>query len=50
MQFETALSFLERARAPLADLITDYISLEDLERGIGMVGGPDTYKVVVRPS
>jgi len=49
MQFQTALAFLERARAPLGDLITDYIGLEDLERGIGMVGGPETYKVVVRP-
>ena len=50
IQFETALAFLERARAPLADLITDYIDLADIERGIDMVGGPETYKVVVRPS
>lgn len=49
IQFATALAFLERARAPLGDLITDTIDLADLERGIDMVGGPETYKVVVRP-
>ena len=49
IQFETALEFLQRANAPLEELVTDYLPLEEFEEGIKMLGSEGIYKVVIKP-
>jgi L-iditol 2-dehydrogenase len=49
IQFETALSFLERCELPLEDLISHRLPLEDAERGLNMLGQEGVLKVVVQP-
>jgi L-iditol 2-dehydrogenase len=50
IQFETALEFLRRSKAPLEELVTHYIPLEKFEDGIKMLGSEGVYKVVVEPN
>ena len=50
MQFETALSLLERTEAPLEQLLSTTLPLSQLEQGIQMTGGEDVIKVVVEPN
>ncbi len=49
IQFQTALDFLLRTRAPLQKLITHHLPLNQLENGIDMLGNEGVYKVVVEP-
>ncbi len=49
IQFETALEFLQRANAPLEELVTHYLPLEKFEEGIKMLGAEGVYKVVIKP-
>ncbi len=49
MQFEAALRFLERTRAPLDEFISHYIPLDAVDDGINMLERPGAYKVVIRP-
>ena len=49
IQFQTALDFLERTRAPLNELITHHLPLYQLEKGIDMLGQEGVYKVVIEP-
>ncbi len=49
IQFQTALDFLQRTRAPLQKLITHHLPLNQLENGIDMLGNEGVYKVVVEP-
>ena len=50
MQFETALSLLERTAAPLEQLLSTTLPLSQLEQGIQLTGGEDVIKVVVEPN
>lgn len=49
IQFQTALDFLQRTRAPLHELITHHLPLNQLESGIEMLGNEGVYKVVIEP-
>ena len=49
IQFQTALDFLQRTRAPLHKLITHHLPLNQLEHGIDMLGKEGVYKVVIEP-
>ncbi len=49
IQFQTALDFLQRTRAPLHELITHHLPLNQLETGIDMLGEEGVYKVVIEP-
>ncbi len=49
IQFQTALDFLQRTRAPLHKLITHHLPLNQLEVGIDMLGKEGVYKVVIEP-
>ena len=49
MQFETALSMLQRCAAPLEELLSATVSLEQLEQGLEMTGSNEVVKVVVEP-
>ena len=49
IQFQTALDFLQRTRAPLHKLITHHLPLNQLEIGIDMLGKEGVYKVVIEP-
>ncbi len=49
IQFQTALDFLQRTRAPLHKLITHHLPLNQLETGIDMLGKEGVYKVVIEP-
>ncbi len=49
IQFQTALDFLQRTRAPLNKLITHRLHLNQLEHGIDMLGKEGVYKVVIEP-
>lgn len=49
IQFQTALDFLQRTRAPLHKLITHHLPLIELEVGIDMLGNEGVYKVVIEP-
>lgn len=49
IQFQTALDFLQRTRAPLHELITHHLPLDQLETGIDMLGQEGVYKVVIEP-
>lgn len=49
IQFQTALDFLQRTRAPLNKLITHHLPLNQLEHGIDMLGKEGVYKVVIEP-
>ena len=49
IQFQTALDFLQRTRAPLQKLITHHLPLNQLESGIEMLGNEGVYKVVIEP-
>ena len=49
IQFQTALDFLQRTRAPLDELITHHLSLNQLEAGIDILGNEGVYKVVIEP-
>lgn len=49
IQFQTALDFLQRTRAPLHKLITHHLPLNQLETGIDMLGEEGVYKVVIEP-
>ena len=49
IQFQTALDFLQRTRAPLHKLITHHLPLIQLEAGIDMLGDEGVYKVVIEP-
>ena len=49
IQFQTALDFLQRTRAPLHKLITHHLPLNQLESGIEMLGNEGVYKVVIEP-
>jgi len=49
IQFQTALDFLQRTRAPLHELITHHLPLNQLEAGIDMLGQEGVYKVVIEP-
>ncbi len=49
IQFQTALNFLQRTRAPLNKLITHHLPLNQLESGIDMLGNEGVYKVVIEP-
>ena len=49
IQFQTALDFLQRTRAPLRELITHHLPLQQLEAGIDMLGQEGVYKVVIKP-
>ncbi len=49
IQFQTALDFLQRTRAPLKEIITHYLPLHELEKGIDMLGQEGVYKVVIEP-
>ncbi len=49
IQFQTALDFLQRTRAPLHELITHHLPLNQLESGIEMLGNESVYKVVIEP-
>lgn len=50
IQFETALSMLGRTSAPLDELLSTTVPLEQLEEGLDMTGREDVIKVVVEPS
>ena len=49
IQFQTALDFLQRTRAPLHKLITHHLPLNQLEHGIDMLGKEGVYKVLIEP-
>ncbi len=49
IQFQTALDFLQITRAPLHELITHHLPLDQLEKGIDMLGQEGVYKVVIEP-
>ena len=49
IQFQTALDFLQRTRAPLHKLITHHLPLNKLEHGIDILGKEGVYKVVIEP-
>ncbi len=49
IQFQTALDFLQRTRAPLHKLITHHLPLNQLVEGIDMLGKEGVYKVVIEP-
>ncbi len=49
IQFQTALDFLQRTRAPLHKLITHHLPLNQLVAGIDMLGKEGVYKVVIEP-
>ena len=49
IQFQTALDFLQRTRAPLHELITHHLPLNQLVSGIEMLGNEGVYKVVIEP-
>ncbi len=49
IQFQTALDFLQRTRAPLHKLITHHLPLNQLEIGIDMLGKEGVYKIVIEP-
>ena len=49
IQFQTALDFLQRTRAPLHKLTTHHLPLNQLEDGIDMLGKEGVYKVVIEP-
>lgn len=49
IQFQTALDFLQRTRAPLHRLITHHLPLNQLEHGIDILGEEGVYKVVIEP-
>ena len=49
IQFQTALDFLQRTRAPLHELVTHHLPLNQLEAGIDMLGQEGVYKVVIEP-
>jgi L-iditol 2-dehydrogenase len=49
IQFQTALDFLQRTRAPLHKLITHHLPLKQLVEGIDMLGKEGVYKVVIEP-
>jgi L-iditol 2-dehydrogenase len=49
IQFQTALDFLQRTRAPLHKLITHHLPLNQLVTGIDMLGKEGVYKVVIEP-
>ncbi|MDE0085781.1 MAG: zinc-binding dehydrogenase [Candidatus Poribacteria bacterium] len=49
IQFQTALDFLQRTRAPLHKLITHHLPLNQLETGIDMLGKEGVYKIVIEP-
>lgn len=49
IQFQTALDFLQRTRAPLHELITHHLPLNQLEAGIDMLGQEGVYKVIIEP-
>ncbi|RKU29121.1 sorbitol dehydrogenase [Candidatus Poribacteria bacterium] len=49
IQFQTALDFLQRTRAPLHKLITHHLPLNQLEHGIDILGKEGVYKVVIEP-
>ncbi|MCG9128518.1 zinc-binding dehydrogenase [Candidatus Poribacteria bacterium] len=49
IQFQTALDFLQRTRAPLDKLITHHLPLNQLEQGIDMLGNEGVYKVIIEP-
>lgn len=49
MQFETALSLLERSSAPFEDLVSATLPLPQLEEGLRMTGDEQVVKVVIEP-
>lgn len=49
MQFETALSLLERSSASLEDLVSATLPLSQLEEGLRMTGDEQVVKVVIEP-
>ena len=49
IQFETALSLLQRTAAPIDELLSTPLPLAELEEGLRLTGREETVKVVINP-